>query len=326
MSRNRDLEALEDRRLLAAPRIVDGILLVDGDAGNDQVTITLASTGYRVFTDNKIYGFDKKDVKRVKIRSRGGDDKITIAPNVPGVIIQAGDGNDTILGGQGRDTIDAGEGNDRVNANAGNDLVRGGAGKDKLRGGDGNDALEGGEGNDLLTGDAGNDTLVGDLDDSAAAHGADTLTGGTGLDWALYTPRNQPLTLSLDGKSNDGYASEKDNLAADIENLAGGASDDVIVGSAAPNRIAGNAGDDSILGGGGNDILEGFAGSDTLFGQDGNDTLASGGGDDSLYGNNGNDAFFTRDATQTFLDGGAGEDWSQHDIGLDRVRFIELRG
>src|SRR5688572_33385391 len=99
MSCNRDLESLEDRRLLAAPMIVRGILLVDGDAGNDKITITLASSGYRVFTDNKIYGFDRKDVKRIKIRSRGGDDKITIAPIVPGVIIQAGDGNDTVAGG-----------------------------------------------------------------------------------------------------------------------------------------------------------------------------------------------------------------------------------
>ncbi len=70
------------------------------------------------------------------------------------VIVDAGDGNDTIIledsvtkdafisGGRGNDTITGGSGNDVIKGNAGNDIINGGArGKDVILGGDGADQL-----------------------------------------------------------------------------------------------------------------------------------------------------------------------------------------
>jgi Ca2+-binding RTX toxin-like protein len=71
--------------------------------------------------------------------------------------------------------IEAGNGNDTVVGTGWDDIIRGGNGKDSLSGGGGDDRLEGGNGVDWLAGGAGNDTLVGGI-------GADTLTGGAGRD------------------------------------------------------------------------------------------------------------------------------------------------
>ena len=76
------------------------------------------------------------------------------------------DGDDVLYGTPNGDTLDAG---------AGNDIVLGLAGNDTILGGDGNDLIHGGDGDDVLEGNAGNDVIYG-------GWGADQLTGGTGND------------------------------------------------------------------------------------------------------------------------------------------------
>lgn len=317
-------EPLESRLLLAT--ITNGALLIDGTPGPDVISVDVTATHYRVTVNNQTQSFKKPRVFRFRIRSLGGSDRITLASAISqNARIDAGGGHDTVFAAAGDDTITGGSGNDRLNAGSGDDEILGGAGDDLLRGAGGADSLEGNDGDDRLFGDAGNDFLIGDSDGALAA-GADLLSGGTGADWAIYTRRTGPLNLSLDGKPNDGTATEKDNLGTDIENLAGGDGDDTITGSDAPNYLIGNAGNDYVLAGAGNDRIDGLAGNDTVYAGDGNDTMVSGGGNDSLHGQNGDDVFFTRDLIQTFLDGGPGTDWSMHDLGLDRVRFVELRG
>lgn len=96
-----------------------------------------------------------------------GDDFLTgtEAANV----IDALDGNDTVLslggndrvaGGLGNDRMDGGAGADRMTGGQGNDLMLGGLGTDRLDGGEGDDQLNGGAGRDVLTGGAGGDTFV----------------------------------------------------------------------------------------------------------------------------------------------------------------------
>ena len=53
--------------------------------------------------------------------------------------IQAGDGNDTVIGGSDEDRISGGDGDDNLLGNAGNDVLRSGAGHDNLQGGDDDD-------------------------------------------------------------------------------------------------------------------------------------------------------------------------------------------
>lgn len=83
-----------------------------------------------------------------------------------GADIDAGIGNDTVLGTNGRDVIAMQDGNDSVLAGGGDDMIFGGEGDDILTGGQGRDTIEGGAGDDFIFG----------------ALGADVATGGEGAD------------------------------------------------------------------------------------------------------------------------------------------------
>ena len=123
---------------------------------------------------------------RVDAFLEGGDD--TLVENSPTnqplvsnpLFVQAGTGNDRVVGGFARDNLSGGiSGNDRLEGRGGNDELFGGSGDDELVGGAGNDilgSLFGGEtGNDRLEGGAGDDRLF-------VREGRDTLLGGSGSD------------------------------------------------------------------------------------------------------------------------------------------------
>lgn len=177
------------------------------------------------------------------------------------------------------------DGNDVITIGSGVKATRldGGGGNDTLNGGSANDTLLGGAGNDLLKGNAGNDHLDGGT-------GADKIYGGSGRDLASYFSRKKAVFVSLDDKAKDGQAGEGDNVRSDVEDIDGGAGDDVLRGSSAANRLRGNGGNDSLYGGQGSDLLTGGDGADRLYGEDGNDKFfAKDGEADSLYGGLGND-------------------------------------
>jgi serralysin len=132
--------------------------------------------------------------------------------------LRGNDANNTLRGNAGNDTIGGFGGNDRLEGGAGDDSLDGGLGNDNLIGGDGNDSLTdtggtteqlygqngddvlsitraaGGTGNFVLDGGAGADRFVlgalsgitqakgGADNDRFEAHGAATVTGGTGVD------------------------------------------------------------------------------------------------------------------------------------------------
>jgi Ca2+-binding RTX toxin-like protein len=194
----------------------------------------------------------------------------------------------TITGTAGDDTLTGTAGADVICGLGGNDTMDGLGGDDVLLGGPGVDVLDGGPGNDREYGGDGNDTFA----NGSAADGADLLSGGDGIDTAGYVSRVNDLSVSLDGRPNDGALDEGDNVAPDVENVNGGAANDTIVGNSKINALSGGAGQDSLSGGGGNDRLTGGTENDVENGGDGNDTLVEGGGA------NGADA----------LNGGAGVD------------------
>jgi Ca2+-binding RTX toxin-like protein len=134
--------------------------------------------------------------------------------------------------------------------------------------------LQGGNGNDKITGGPGDDVLSGDA-------GADTLAGAAGRDTADYSARTAPVFVSLNKSADDGETDEKDNVADDVEILAGGSGDDQLSGNDGDNVLLGNAGNDILGGGAGNDQLDGGAGDDMLAGSDGSDTLTGGDGNDT---------------------------------------------
>ncbi len=102
----------------------------------------------------------------------------------------------------------------------------------------------------------------------------------------------------------------------DINEIAGGAGNDTLTGTAqidvidgqdGDDIISGGDGDDVILGGIGRDTLDGEGGDDAIFGEAENDILIGGAGADLLFGGSGNDVLFI-DASDTFIDGGTGTD------------------
>ncbi len=78
-------------------------------------------------------------------------------------VIDAGGGDDVVLGNGGHDILSAGSGDDLVNAGTGQDTVDGGSGDDVLNLEDGNDWAQGGIGADTINAGAGNDVVFGDL-------------------------------------------------------------------------------------------------------------------------------------------------------------------
>lgn len=94
-----------------------------------------------------------------EVNSDGGDDEVTVAPQVAiPVTMRGGSGDDVLLGGSGPDKLVGGVGADRLVGGPGPDLLYGGPGDDVLLGGPAADTLRGGPGNDTLRGGPGTDS------------------------------------------------------------------------------------------------------------------------------------------------------------------------
>jgi VCBS repeat-containing protein len=274
-----------------------------GADGAADFTYTVRDTGY-------LTGSAPVSVTNVAVT--GSDDVVNISSlAVSAAWIDAGAGNDVIIGSNANDTLVGNAGNDTLSGGAGNDSLDGGAGTDtadysdaaaaitaslttRTASGAGNDSLtsienlSGSTFNDSLTGDGnanmlagglGNDTLIG-------GNGNDTLIGGAGDD-------------SLDGGANTDTADYGAATAAVTVDLT--------------TRVAtGGAGSDTLtsienaIGSSFSDLLTGDGNANALTGGDGNDTLSGGSGTDTLAGGNGNDRLVWDSADR--LDGGAGFD------------------
>jgi Ca2+-binding RTX toxin-like protein len=197
--------------------LVGSELIVNGSSGNDTFSITRQSDG-KIHVN--LNGSDRKvtasSVSHLSLTGFAGDDSVGVAATgVPGIYVQAGDGNDVVSGGSGndnlvggagkntlfggdgddrvvgsggRDNLDGGPGNDRVYGGAGNDVMHGGLGVDRLYGGDGDDLLLGDQSNDKLYGEGGNDQLFG-------GKGTDLLDGGPGDDTAFVDAGESPTNV-----------------------------------------------------------------------------------------------------------------------------------
>jgi len=328
-------------------------LVVSLDDGDDRFSgAGNAATGAAFPRPLTIYGGAGNDTLRGGagddvLNGGAGDDTFDLGP--------AAAGADAVFGGPGRDTADysartagitaslddlANDGAPGESGNLASDLeiLRGGSGDDHLTGGIGNDTIYGGPGNDTLAGGDGDDALNGDagndtFDEGATANGADTITGGAGRDTISYAGRGAGVRIALDGVAHSGEPGEADRIASDVEDVIGGAGDDMITGSALDNVIDGGLGDDLISGGAGVDtvdyhartanltvVLDGVTASgepgeadriatdvENVIGGSGDDSLTGNAADNQLEGGAGTDALFGL-AGDDVLDGGAGLD------------------
>lgn len=201
--------------------------------------------------------------------------------------VNAGDGNDRIVGGGSSDVLNGEAGRDTLFGNAGDDLLHGGDQADLLDGGDGNDQVLG-EGNsgDILTG----------------GRGFDYIDGGNGQDIlaeALLEPDANSISLmnntlvQFDDADESGTSAVIDFVASiESAKLVGTSGDDTLDASNFTRgsvTLQGGAGSDLLTGSRSNDVLDGGADDDAVFQQaDGNQVLSNdfltGRGTDSLIG------------------------------------------
>lgn len=247
------------------------------------------------------------------------DDRVYCPVPAGGVIVEGGEGNDSIslfsdwdpnvparlYGGNGKDHLQ-----DQYNLGGARQLLDGGAGDDKLEafvgedvliGGDGNDELNGGAGRDEIRGGEGNDLMYGDM--YAQDWAADILDGGPGFDTgdAWYIPtsdaNNPPVHITQDGVADDGRDGENDNVTS-IEKLETNApqgtfngtdgDDQIITRSQDHKRVLnGHGGNDKLEGGYGTEQIDGGAGADAINGGYGHDTIVGGPGQDVINGDGG---------------------------------------
>jgi Ca2+-binding RTX toxin-like protein len=245
MNQTARMEALEQRQLLAAtwdeaiPQFVEGgYLEIGGRDLPDMVIIGSDDQNILVNWNGDLRKYVKSSVKWIGVFTGDDNDFIWIINPGIGVYVEAGNGDDLVIGGDGPDYILGCDGNDTI------------------YGGGGDDYLDGGRGDDLLDG----------------GPGADTIFGDDGFDIVSYAGRRENLRLSLDGKANDGAAGERDLLLS-IEGIIGGRGNDIIVGDDNANLLNGGPGNDLIRGRGGNDTLIGGKGRDSLYGDAGNDII-----------------------------------------------------
>lgn len=196
LQRKLGVERLERRDLLAgftASLDSQGVLKIVGTEAADQMY--LQNDGSKLWVYGDTNKFDVARVKQIQVDALGGDDMIRLDSqvffrNVPtyiSTIINAGAGNDYVLGAEGRDVVYGGDGNDLVFGVGGNDYIDGGLGFDVLLGGNGNDYIAGDKGGDLILGEAGDDILLGGdgIDALYGGDGNDWLDGGRDYDWLL---------------------------------------------------------------------------------------------------------------------------------------------
>lgn len=297
-------------------------------------------------------------VTRLRVDGSSQSDRISLEsvttalfPNLTAVVINAGGGNDTVLGTSLSDQITLGRGFNEVHGNDGNDTVTGSTdtlatGSDTVFGDAGDDSLVAGVGNDSLDGGSGMDTLVG-------ADGRDTLHGGVdgdrlraGSASVLRVEEAGNVTLTpTEVRSNSNDTLEGAFAGAFVRTFQGndridlsawttggvtvisGVGNDTIVGSPQADVIDAFKGHDVVSGGGGDDTLQGGEGNDTLNGDDGNDrvsdsagqnSMTGGAGRDTLVGGIANDSLFGG-ADNDSLNGGAGNDFLVGDDGQDTL-------
>ena len=340
-------ESFESRRLLSSS-LNGGVVTVTG--GADFWISATNPTRLIVKDDDGEHSFARSGLNEIHVIGTSGSNTIDAlvvsgrSVDIP-MLVEAGDGRDTVIGGSANDTLIGSRGNDSLHGEGGDDVLSGGGNRDALFGDGGNDTIKDGAGIDTLHGGSGNDTLISrdtsrDLFESDP--GSDTFDGDQ-FDLADYLSNSgKPNNVSFDGKANDGpdgndnvlnvgeIFSSGTNDVIDATNLNHGISYTGNDGGATfkgsqfadqvdvfNGTVFGNGGSDRIIttgactidGGGGGDYIYAGEGNDSIDGGTGNDRIFGNGGDDTINGGAGNDT----------LHGDAGDDLIHGSSGNDKV-------
>jgi Ca2+-binding RTX toxin-like protein len=215
---------------------------------------------------------------------------------------------DIAIRGRGANDVITGKGGRGTGLPAQQGLVLdGGDGDDSIQGSEDDDLLIGGPGNDVIDGD--DDFGVStfdcevDIDVGTGQVGPD-FSDQEG-DTVDYSGSTGPITLDLDpGELHPGSATgDGTDVLQNIESVIGSPGNDTLSGDNADNFILGGAGDDTIAGDAGDDCELGNDGNDTFDENEGTSVAQGGSGTDNgadeMYGNAGLDDTITYSARTT---------------------------
>jgi Ca2+-binding RTX toxin-like protein len=146
--------------------------------------------------------------------------------------------------------IDAGDGNDTVIGSAGDDVIIGGRGNDNLSGGDGDDQFvyREGDGADRYTGGSGKDVINAteaktlELQRFQAVNSIESIFGGS-------------EGLSIVGSKGNDVLDFSMTTLEHVTGIDAGDGNDTVIGSAGDDVIIGGRGNDNLSGGDGDDLL-----------------------------------------------------------------------
>lgn len=189
-------------------RLVGRTLVIQGTEGDDQITIFRKNTTYFAIRNAQTMVFERSLIDVIAVKSKSGNDLVTIGRGVWATYLEGGDGRDTILGGAGPDTIYGNAQPDSLDGGPGDDLIVGAGGHDLINGADGNDRIYGNAGNDTIDAGIGNDRIFGGQDDDwihagsgrdtlFGQAGRDTLIGGSHTDYSDNDPLDQRIAIEI---------------------------------------------------------------------------------------------------------------------------------
>ena len=322
-------------------------LVFNGSAADELMTVTPFGNGFRFFRDVGDITVDIQNVERIDVDGGDGNDVIDAAQmDDPGIrmLVDAGGGDDSVIGGAGADDVFGGTGNDFASLGDGNDRFtwNPGDGDDVFDGGNGTDTLRfnGSDGDELMTvtpfgngfrffrdlGDitvdienveridvdtkGGNDTFVGT---GAAVQrmtirtgaGDDVASGGRGNDWASLGTGNDRFIWNPGDGSDDVLG----GAGVDTLEFNGSNANEVMVVTAAAGGVAELTRDVGNIVMSLQDIerieVDGLGGDDRI---DARGVAANAGVNVTLDGGDGNDVLRAGGGSDRVY-GGIGDDW-----------------
>jgi Ca2+-binding RTX toxin-like protein len=223
----------------------EGADTLDGGAGFDYADYNNATTGVTANLLNPAgnTGEAAGDVYTSIEAIRGSSFADVLVGDAGDNFLRGGGGADTLDGGAGADTADYFQASAGITADLSNSANNTGEATGDVY--IGIDRLRGGNFNDVLVGNGGRNVLRGGL-------GADVLDGGPGgtFDTASYFDATAGLVVDLANPANNTGEAAGDTFIA-IENLSGGAFNDLLVGDGGMNYLHGSGGADTLDGGAG---------------------------------------------------------------------------
>ncbi|ANL32876.1 M10 family metallopeptidase C-terminal domain-containing protein [Rhizobium phaseoli] len=201
-----------------------GIDTYDLSAYTTALSIDLRAGGYSVFSRGQLADLG------------GGPNNGYARGNIFNALLY--DGNVASL----IENVQAGSGNDKIVGNEANNTLWGNDGDDSLYGGIGNDTLIGGADSDWMVGGAGDDLYVVDDNFDSVIESANQGTDTVQTALSIHTLGNNVETLTYTGSAS--FTGTGNALA---NTITGGAGNDTLNGGAGADTLIGGAGDDAYI-------------------------------------------------------------------------------